>query len=444
MSALRSDTQSVPAPVDLLPDSIAGASADPFRAEDVQARLSSTPPQQEAVEQLPSLLRYRQTWEVLAWWTVAYALASWFTAEVFSMFDPAGPTPVLASLNRVVYAVLWSGNILVAIMVTERWPIVSRRQMPRVALHAVLCLAVTVVWGVLAYYICLAIVPGWQPLGVGRMLATTAQNVIFGYGLIVLLVHIIIRVRLHRQQEVTLLRQARLATEVQLQVLKMELQPHFLFNALNSISSLLHSDPSAANDTLVLVSDMLRHTIQTSRVQQVTLRDEIATLKLYTGIEQVRFGDRLELLWEIEPETLDAAVPHLLLQPLIENAIKHGLQVRSDAGRIVVTTRREADTLHLVIEDDGPGLAGPSPMRGAGVGLANTRARLAELYGMAHTFSLSSMAGPRRGAVVDIRIPFQPVSPQTKTSAIESEIVTRNGSRSEKAARASAAVSPGV
>jgi LytS/YehU family sensor histidine kinase len=184
----------------------------------------------------------------------------------------------------------------------------------------------------------------------------------------------------------------------------MELAPHFLFNALQSISAQIHTNPDGANDTLVRVSDMLRHAIETSRVQEVALRDELATLRLYTEIAEVRFGDRLDLRWDVAPETLDAAVPHMLLQPLVENAIKHGLEVRSTSGRIEVSAARVGDTLRLAIRDDGPGVRRASPRRGSGVGLANTRARLHELYGARHTFTLGG--GAQGGTEVVITLPF--------------------------------------
>lgn len=359
-----------------------------------------------SVEQaaLPSLLRYATTWRVLAGWTVAYGLSSWVIEYFVSRLDPAAYHPFLFGLNRVVYAVVWSGAILVAIVATERLPINSGRQFGRIVTHVAVCLVVTILWGVLAYYACLAIVPGWKPLGVPKMLASTSKNVLFGYGLIVLLVHIILRVRQHRNQEVALLRQAHLATQAQLQVLKLEIQPHFLFNALHSVSALIHSNPHAANETLVLVSDMLRHAVDTSRVQEVPLRAELSTLGLYTQIQQVRFGDRLCLSWDAAEETLDAAVPHMLLQPLVENAIKHGVEAHSNAGNIVISSRKDGDALWLSIRDDGPGYKVPSPRRGAGVGIANVRSRLTQLYGSNHSFTVEDARGG--GTEVRIRIPF--------------------------------------
>src|SRR6185437_1762961 len=150
---------------------------------------------------------------------------------------------------------------------------------------------------------------------------------------------------------------------------------------------LIVSDPSAANDTLVLVSDMLRHAVDTARVQEVALREELATLRLYTAIQQVRFGDRLRLTWEIDEDTIEAAVPHMLLQPLVENAIKHGVEA-----------------LWLSIRDDGPGYAAPSSRKGSGMGIANVRSRLAQVYGDSHVFSVGDAEGG--GTQVVIRIPF--------------------------------------
>lgn len=355
-------------------------------------------------DDLPPLLRIPLTWSVIAWWTAGYGVLSWLVEWVGSHFDRAGPMPFVHGLNRVVYAVVWAGAIVIAIALTDRWPVERRTQVGRIVLHVATLVVVTVLWAVAAYAICLAVVPGWRPLGVGQMLSSTGKNVLFGYGVLVVLMHVVYRVRRYRTQEVAMLRQARLATEAQLQVLKMELAPHFLFNALQSVSALIHSDADAANDALVRVSDMLRYSIETSRVQEVALRDEVATLRLYTHIEELRFGARLDLTWEIAPETLDAAVPHMLLQPLVENAIKHGLEVRSTSGRVAVGAARVGDTLRLTIRDDGPGIHRASPRQGQGVGLANTRARLAELYGRRHTFTLS--AHPEGGTEVAITLPF--------------------------------------
>ena len=358
----------------------------------------------EDLQGLPSLLKYRTTWRLLGWWTVAYGLSSWTIEYFVSKLDPAANIGFWFAFNRVVYAVVWSGAIIVAIIATEFLPVTNPRQLGRVLFHSAVCVAVTLMWGVVAYYLCLLLVPGWKPLGVARMLASTSKNVLFGYGLVVVLVHITLRVRAHRNHEVTLLRQAHLAAQAQLQVLKLEMQPHFLFNALHSISALIDSDPAAANDTLILVSDMLRHAVETARVQEVPLREELRTLRLYTQIQQVRFGERLRITWNVAEQALDAAVPHMLLQPLVENAIKHGVEAHSSAGKIAIRAIREQDALVLTILDDGPGCRVPSPRRGPGIGIANVRSRLAQLYPNEHLFDFSD--APGGGALVTIRIPF--------------------------------------
>ena len=368
----------------------------------VDARPTAVSP--DDLERLPSLLKFRTTWRILGWWTVVYGLSSWTIEYLVSKLDPSTNVGFLFAFNRVVYAIVWSGAIVVAIMATEWLPVTSTRQIGRMLFHAAVCLIVTLLWGVIAYYGCLLLVPGWQPLGVARMLASTSKNVLFGYGLVVVLVHITLRVRAHRNHEVTLLRQAHLAAQAQLQVLKLEMQPHFLFNALHSVSALIDSDPTAANDTLVLVSDMLRHAVETARVQEVSLREELRTLRLYTQIQQVRFGERLHIAWNIADEALDAAVPHMLLQPLVENAIKHGVEAHSSAGKIQIRAVREGAALLLTIRDDGPGCRVPSPRRGPGVGITNVRSRLAQLYPNDHFFDVSD--APEGGALVTIRIPF--------------------------------------
>lgn len=356
-------------------------------------------------EDQPSLLRLPVTWRFLGWWTLVYGLASWLLEYAFSRLDPASAMPFWFGLNRVVYAVMWSAALIVAILTTERFPVTRSRQGGRIAFHLLLCFAVAVLWGTIGYYICLLVVPGWQPLGVPHMLSQTTKIILFGYGLAVVLVHIVLQVRAHRQQEITLLRQAHLATQAQLQLLKLEMQPHFLFNALNSISSLIHSNPEAANDTLVLVSDMLRHAVETARIQEVPLREELATLRLYTQIQQVRFGERLRLTWDIEEPVLEAAVPHMLLQPLVENAIKHGLEAHSSAGGIAISAHRDDGMLRITIRDDGPGHTAPSPRRGAGLGLVNVRTRLAQLYGERQSFTIENAIGG--GTEVVIRMPLQ-------------------------------------
>lgn len=199
--------------------------------------------------------------------------------------------------------------------------------------------------------------------------------------------------------------QARLA-QAELQVLKMQLHPHFLFNTLHAISTLMHRDAEAADRMLTRLSDLLRLTLETGGMQEVPLKQELEFLERYVEIEKARFGDRLRVALEIQPDTLDARVPYLILQPLVENAIRHGIAPRSAPGRIEVRAELSGGRLWLEVRDDGSGL--PENGRGAangGIGLANTRARLEQLYGAAHRFEFRNAA--EGGLVVALSFPFR-------------------------------------
>jgi LytS/YehU family sensor histidine kinase len=205
----------------------------------------------------------------------------------------------------------------------------------------------------------------------------------------------------------------------------MQLHPHFLFNTLNSISALLHRDAEAADQMVARLGDFLRLTLENSGDQEVTLEQELEFLRCYLEIEIVRFHDRLSVETEIEPQTLHARVPNLILQPLVENAIRHGISRQSAPGRLAIRASRRDGRLLLQVEDNGPGLAliseggsapaattihtttgtGATRSHTGGVGLANTRARLEHLYGAEHRLELTR-ATPR-GMIVTLEIPFQ-------------------------------------
>jgi two-component sensor histidine kinase len=191
-----------------------------------------------------------------------------------------------------------------------------------------------------------------------------------------------------------------------LQTLRMQINPHFLFNTLNSISSLVYDQPRTADEMIGSLSDLLRLTLNTSHRQEVTLREELDFLGQYLFIEQTRFGDRLKIEQNIEPAALDTLVPSLILQPLVENAFKHGVEAQLGPGVIVINARRAGDALVLEIADNGRGLAGATGGRlSEGVGLTNTRARLRGLY-RDHA-SLEYGPRPEGGFRVAVQIPWR-------------------------------------
>ncbi|HEX8180843.1 MAG TPA: histidine kinase [Pyrinomonadaceae bacterium] len=196
-------------------------------------------------------------------------------------------------------------------------------------------------------------------------------------------------------------------SRAQLHALKMQLHPHFLFNTLNTISALIHRDPRAADRMVARLGDLLRLTLDNHGVEEVPLKEELEFLEKYLEIEQTRFHDRLSVRMEIDPESLDARLPNLLLQPLVENAIRHGISARPGAGHIEIYARRSDGVLLLAVRDDGTGLPADWQTCGQiGVGLTNTRARLAQHYGASHSFTLANVPGG--GLEVAIVIPFRP------------------------------------
>jgi hypothetical protein len=196
--------------------------------------------------------------------------------------------------------------------------------------------------------------------------------------------------------------EARLA-QARLQLLEMELQPHFLFNTLNAVSALIHKDPDAAERMIARLGDLLRLTLDRSAQQEVTLGQELELLNRYVEIEQTRFRDRLDVQLNVEPDTLSARVPRLLLQPIVENAIRHGVARSVFAGRIEVEASRRADDLVLRVADNGPGLQ-DRPLQ-PGIGLSNTRERLQQLYRARQRLELRDR--PEGGLAVTVAIPFR-------------------------------------
>jgi sensor histidine kinase YesM len=200
--------------------------------------------------------------------------------------------------------------------------------------------------------------------------------------------------------------------QARLGALKAQLQPHFLFNTLNAIVVLVRQQKfRQAEETLARFSDLLRAVLADMETQEVTLARELEYLRLYLSIEQMRFSDRLRVDLDVDPELLDAAVPHMGLQPILENAIHHGVGARATPGVIAISARKVDGRLQIRVQDDGPGFGAHAPDAGAqaglGVGLGNTRARLKQLYG--EGAELRTENGAQGGAVVTLSLPFRDI-----------------------------------
>jgi hypothetical protein len=203
-------------------------------------------------------------------------------------------------------------------------------------------------------------------------------------------------------------REAHLETrlvEAQLRMLQHQLHPHFLFNTLHAISALMHRDVRSADRVLAKLSDLLRITLDSVARPEIRLNEELEFLQKYLEIEQVRLGDRLTVTWNVQPDTLDASVPALLLQPIVENAIKHGIAPLTGPGHVAIGAELEGGKLVLTVTDSGPGPSGSDlPSLSKGIGIANTRARLTHQFGARYRFEFKPA---QKGFTVLIAIPFK-------------------------------------
>jgi hypothetical protein len=208
----------------------------------------------------------------------------------------------------------------------------------------------------------------------------------------------------HREARDRQLRAAQLEAllnQAQLDSLRTQLNPHFLFNSLHSIAELVHQDAKLAEQSIVRLGELLRRVLETSKNTELPLGEELDFIRGYVEIEQMRLGERLRVNWDVDPAALSARVPSLILQPLVENAIRHGIAAVSAPGTLTVRARRGDGFLEIEIGDDGPGPLQPDGARPQGIGIANTRARLQALYGDRHGFELRQ----QDGFVVSLRIP---------------------------------------
>jgi sensor histidine kinase YesM len=292
----------------------------------------------------------------------------------------------------------------------RRFPLERRRWLKSVLVHlaasasfALLQLGIYVLAALLV-----GLYSGQQPFlaSFRNLLIASIHFDLLTYWAIIGLSHALDYYRKYRERE---LRASQLETtlaQAQLDALRMQLHPHFLFNTLNSISVLMAEDTKAARRMLTRLSDLLRASLENKGTHEVTLKEELEFLESYLEIEQTRFQDRLTVRLDVEPKALDACVPNLILQPLVENAIRHGIAPRAAPGLVEIRARRENGMVQLEVCDNGAGLGTAQPeslMKG--IGLSNTRARLEQLYGASHRFELHDREGG--GLKVMIEIPFR-------------------------------------
>lgn len=340
---------------------------------------------------------------LVAWMLVATLLAAqaWFAAQVRG-------EPLLwarASAIWLVWATVWAALTPIALRLETRFPLQRPHMLRALAVHGVASASCALLN--LALFALAAPVIGAtqvEPTWVGtfsRLLGTTFLLNLPVYWLIVVAAHVERLARTAREKDRRQLRLEAQLADARLQTLRTQLQPHFLFNALNTVSVLMHEDVDEADRILLQLSALLRRSLDSTEAHEVTLGEEIAFLERYLEIERARIGERFSYRIDVSDQMLQARVPNLILHPLVENALRHGLAARAGPGHVEITAEREGALLRLRVIDDGRGLPAESTER---VGLANTRARLRLLYADRQRFEVRN--SDRGGVIAEIELPW--------------------------------------
>ena len=353
---------------------------------------------------------------VVGAWTV---FAAFLSSQMYLAYS-RGTTPIRYQrifLVELIYAYIWASLTPFILWLARRFPVERKKWLRSLLVHLGASLLIGVATRGLHDLMLFFFLAGSDgSFSVMKLLMNVYFMTDYGamvYWLILLISYSFDYHRRVREGEVRATRLKAQLAQAQLDALKMQLQPHFLFNTLHSISALVHKNANAADRMIARLGDFLRQTLENAGTQEVSLQQELEFLKCYLDIERIRFEDRLTVQMEIEPQTLDARLPNLILQPIVENAIRHGIAPRTGPGRIEIEARRFNGTLHVQVTDNGPGLS-PDSNTGTivkeGVGLGNTQARLKQLYGEDHRLDLANTA--KGGLTVILEIPFREVSNQ--------------------------------
>lgn len=360
------------------------------------------------MDRLLSAIRRNRLVAVVAYlfaWTVPGLISATQLMMSYSLRGDAAPMRLLVQITFPTWYA-WALLCPAIWWAARRFPLDGARWLPALPIHLALNASLMVASA--------ALVLGARALfGLPAMRAPRAEVIgslntsLLAYWTVVLVAH---AVRYREDLQRRAVREAELAarlSEARLEALRAQLDPHFLFNTMNAISAFVHQDPDTAERMLGELGELLRMVLDQSGAQVVPLRRELAFVDRYLSIQKARLGNRLSTAVAVPDELGDIPVPAMLLQPLVENAVEHGIARRRGPGSLRLWAARDATGLVLEVEDDGPGLAGASNRPPAWrVGLRNTRERLAQLYGPAHTFEV--VEREPHGVVARVRIPIRP------------------------------------
>jgi two-component system LytT family sensor kinase len=362
-----------------------------------------------------SLTKSPDFWKRLAIiWGIWTFIGLVFTLQMyFASYRSERPTPFITALYvQMVWAYIWALATPLILIAAAKLPIERNNWLRSTLLHIPISLAISVVTMAIGHallwlYLGRSIGRPYSLVVMGRFVLDNFSEGIGIYLLIALISYAFSYYRQYRESQLRTLQLEAQLSKAQLDALKMQLQPHFLFNTLHSISALLSQDTEAARRMITRLGDFLRMTLENSGSEEVTLQQEIEFLSCYLAIERIRFQDRLTTRIEIPSDTLNAKVPNLILQPIVENAIRHGIAPRSTPGLIEIEAKHLDGHIRIQVRDNGPGLTehriSENPSN-RGLGLANTEKRLESLYGQQHLFDLRN--SPNGGFVVTMEFPF--------------------------------------
>ena len=354
------------------------------------------------------------------WIGVALIAGTWiviglvFTLQgYFTSFRSERPVKLVDSFYlQMTWAILWAFATPLVLLAAAKLPIERNNWIRSTLLHIPFCLVLSVLVTALGRVI-IWLYFGYRagrPLTFESVTNFVVANFSEGIGIYLLIAVSFYAFSFYRRFREGQLRTLQLEAQLsqaQLHALKMQLHPHFLFNTLHSISALLNKDPQSSRRMITRLGDFLRLTLENSGAQEVTLQKEMEFLTCYLEIERVRFQDRLVTRTDLGEETLDAKVPNLILQPIVENAIRHAIAPRSTPGLIEIEAKQDGNKLRIQVRDNGPGISEHRTSDGVlnkGLGLTNTGTRLEQLYGTAHLFDLRNSS--EGGLVVTLEIPF--------------------------------------
>jgi signal transduction histidine kinase len=304
-------------------------------------------------------------------------------------------------------AYIWLAATPFILMLARRFPLDRQSWLKNSLVHILLSSVFAI--ALLSIYVVIASWAELQPSGRSFLDALRNQYVesfhseVLTYWAVIGLSHALDYYRKYREREIRASQLEAQLARAQLDALRMQLQPHFLFNTLNTISVLMKENVELANHLLLRLSDLLRLALRTTETHEVSLREELEFLRNYLEIEQTRFEDRLTVRYDIDEHAVEAQVPNLILQPLVENAIRYAVAPQPGKSTVEIRAARHNGDLELQVVDDGPGIH-PDKANSNGIGISNTRARLDKLYGSAHSFRLTPADGG--GLQVTVTLPF--------------------------------------